>query len=96
MLILQQLKSLIFTEDELDIEKLLCLHLLSVHQTDTLVMPSLKDLKDIPEANTPMERLIQRSKKFSRVNKEDQEILNFLPIYIIGENEEDIFDFCNT
>ncbi|XP_044762458.1 uncharacterized protein LOC123319502 [Coccinella septempunctata] len=79
----QQLKSLIFTDDELDIEKLLCLHMLSVHKTETLTMPYQKQMKDISKENTPMERLIQRSRKINRQKRNDHDILNSLPIYVV-------------
>lgn len=84
----QQLRSLVFTNDDLDMEKLLCLHMLSIHKTESLAMPNVKIAKDIPKENTPMERLIQRSKKMSK-EKKDHEILNILPIYVIdiGQNQ---------
>ncbi|KAJ8923009.1 hypothetical protein NQ315_001557 [Exocentrus adspersus] len=68
----QQIHSLIFTDDEVDVEKVLCLHLLSVHRTETLAPPK-KNLQYMCKVHSPCERLIDRSKKgftnFERLSK---------------------------
>ncbi|KAK9883104.1 hypothetical protein WA026_001303 [Henosepilachna vigintioctopunctata] len=101
----QELRSLLFTDDELDIEKTLCLYLLSTHKTDSLRMPTMKSLKGFSKENSPLERLVQRSKKINKKKQED-DILKMLPNYVIdiagcvscssiemakGETEDELF-----
>lgn len=78
----QHIRSLIFSEDEVDLQKIICLHLLSVHRAETLTPPK-KRARYICREHSPCERLIERSKKgftnFERLSK-------LLPLYTIGKS----------
>lgn len=73
---------MVFTNGEVDIEKVLCLHLLTAHKTETLTPPAQhhRTLKFLAKEQSPLERLIERSK---RKRKEDS-LTKLLPTYILG------------
>ncbi|XP_023310180.1 uncharacterized protein LOC111691485 [Anoplophora glabripennis] len=75
----EHIRSLIFTEDEVDLEKIICLHLLCVHKAESLTPPRSK-ARCMCREHSPCERLIERSKKgftnFERLSK-------LLPLYAI-------------
>ncbi|KAJ8948029.1 hypothetical protein NQ318_003362 [Aromia moschata] len=56
----QHIHCLIFTDGEVDVEKILCLHLLSAHRAETLTPPKRK--KYMCKEHSPTERLVERSK----------------------------------
>ncbi|GJQ72389.1 hypothetical protein Trydic_g3471 [Trypoxylus dichotomus] len=72
---------LIFTDGELDVDKVLCLHLLSVHRTETLTPPprEQRTLMYLAKKQAPLERLIERTKK----RWPEDRLTRLLPIYVI-------------
>nr|CAI5856656.1 unnamed protein product [Callosobruchus analis] len=74
----KQIHELVFTDGEVDIDKILCLHLISAHRSETLTPPRRK--KVMCKENSPKERLIERSKRgynsYEKVN-------TVLPLYTI-------------
>ncbi|KAJ8975673.1 hypothetical protein NQ317_003173 [Molorchus minor] len=79
----QEVHYLVFTDGEVDIEKIICLHLLSAHRAETLT-PSRKKNKYVCKEHSPTERLVDRSKKgFNNYEKLSQ----LLPLYTIELHE---------
>lgn len=76
----KHLQFLLFTEGEVDIEKMICLHLLSSHEINLLTPPKRRISRSITK-DSPIEQLIERSKNFS------QKIASYkmLPTYILGK-----------
>ncbi|XP_019878650.1 uncharacterized protein LOC109606517 isoform X2 [Aethina tumida] len=74
------LRDLLFTEDEIDIEKMLCLHLLSNHDTCELTPPRVVRKIKMTIENSPLERLIYRSKRTSKTN---EDLIHLLKSYIL-------------
>lgn len=81
-LFFQDIHVLIFTDGELDIDKVLCLHLLSAHRTDTLTPPPREQraMMFLAKQQAPLERLIERTKR----RWPEHKLTRFLPIYVIG------------
>lgn len=70
---------MVFTDGTVDIDKILCLHLISAHRAETLTPPSKYYVcKD----HSPAEKLIERSQR-GFVNHEKITVL--LPLYTIGK-----------
>ena len=69
---------MLFTDGEVDIEKILCLHLLSSHETDHLTPPRRPRTSS---RESPLEQLIERSKN----NTSNEKMLDsVLPTYVLG------------
>ncbi|ENN71128.1 hypothetical protein YQE_12060, partial [Dendroctonus ponderosae] len=71
---------MLFTNEEIDKEKILCLHLISAHRTESLNPPKRK-LAYMCKVHSPLERLLERSKR-KHIHQE-QRMANMLPIYTI-------------
>lgn len=56
---------MLFTEEEIDIEKIICLHLLSSHETNLLTPPK-HHTASFMKKDSLVEQLIERSKDFSQ------------------------------
>lgn len=78
----QEIHNMLFTNDEIDKEKVLCLHLVSAHRTECLTPPK-KKLAYACKIHSPLERLLERSKR-KNIHLE-QKMTNMLPIYTIGK-----------
>lgn len=77
---LQDLHKLLFTDGEVDVEKILCLHLLAVHKSESVLSPPRENISKYRD-NSPVERLIERSKK----KKTEDSITKLLPTYVLGK-----------
>ncbi|ERL86077.1 hypothetical protein D910_03491, partial [Dendroctonus ponderosae] len=75
---------MLFTNEEIDKEKILCLHLISAHRTESLNPPKRK-LAYMCKVHSPLERLLERSKR-KHIHQE-QRMANMLPIYTIETTE---------
>lgn len=73
---------MLFTNDEIDKEKILCLHLISAHRAECLTPPK-KKLARMCKVHSPLERLLERSKR-KNIHQE-QRMTNMMPIYTIGK-----------
>lgn len=80
---------LLFTDGEVDIEKVLCLHLLSTHETEHLAPPKRGKLTPLNNVflkrDTPLEQLIERSK--SKQNDLTTSTIS-LPTYVLGNERQ--------
>jgi hypothetical protein len=77
---LKHLHFLLFTDGEVDIEKVLCLHLLSSHETDHLTPPRRPRTTTSMKKDSPLEQLIERSKE----NPKEAVLAAVLPTYVLG------------
>lgn len=85
----KEMKKLLFTNDDLDVEKFICLHLLSTHKTETLRPPHEKLLRHTSKESMPLERLIQRSKKQNEIcEKLTTGLLRKLPIFVLEFSQD--------
>ncbi|XP_019770212.1 uncharacterized protein LOC109544461 isoform X2 [Dendroctonus ponderosae] len=80
----QKIHNMLFTNEEIDKEKILCLHLISAHRTESLNPPKRK-LAYMCKVHSPLERLLERSKR-KHIHQE-QRMANMLPIYTIETTE---------
>lgn len=78
---LQTIHNLVFTDDAVDIEKILCLHLLSAHRAETLT-PVNRAMRYLCKDHSPAEKLIERSKQGF---ENHEKITVLLPLYTIGK-----------
>ncbi|KAF7286495.1 hypothetical protein GWI33_005132 [Rhynchophorus ferrugineus] len=76
----EQLHHMLFTHDEIDKDKIMCLHLISAHRTESL-MPPKKKAAILCKIHCPLERLLERSKR-KHIHLE-QKMTSMLPIYTI-------------
>ncbi|KAH0822393.1 hypothetical protein GEV33_000398 [Tenebrio molitor] len=74
---------LLFTDGEVDIEKVLCLHLLSSHETDHLTPPRRPRTTTSMKKDSPLEQLIERSKE----NPKEAVLAAVLPTYVLDVNK---------
>ncbi|KAF5302589.1 hypothetical protein FQA39_LY10207 [Lamprigera yunnana] len=76
-----EVNDILFSNGELDIDKVLCLHLLTAHRTETLTPPSRKrrSLSLLSKDQSPLERLIERSRKKRRIDN----LTKLLPTYVL-------------
>ncbi|EFA09068.1 uncharacterized protein LOC103314139 isoform X1 [Tribolium castaneum] len=80
----ERLHFLLFTNGEVDIEKILCLHLLSSHETDHLTPPRRpRTSGGFMKKDSPVEQLIERSKE----NPREAVLRAILPTYILDVNK---------
>lgn len=78
---MQDLHILLFTDGELDIDKVLCLYLLTAHKTETLGMPPKTPRQSFKARQlSPLERLIGRAKRRSCVR---QKVFKNLPLFLL-------------
>ncbi|XP_060523157.1 uncharacterized protein LOC132700061 isoform X2 [Cylas formicarius] len=92
---IEQIRDLLFTDNEVDKEKILCLHLLSAHRAETLAPPRKKYMRSC-KIHSPVEKLLERSKRIKNIHRE-LKIANALPLYTLevtefGPNSELIND----
>ncbi|KAL1497913.1 hypothetical protein ABEB36_008794 [Hypothenemus hampei] len=80
----QEIHHMLFTNDEIDKEKILCLHLISAHRAESLTPPKIK-LNYICKIHSPLERLLEKSKR-KHIHQE-QKMTNLLPIYTLEFTE---------
>ncbi|XP_057669932.1 uncharacterized protein LOC130902111 [Diorhabda carinulata] len=80
------LRDLVFTDDTLDIEKILVLHLISVHKSETLT--PVRDLKlaSVYKDSSPTARLLEKSRKLGFVV--NKTMMDLLPFYTIEIKEK--------
>ncbi|KAK9720033.1 hypothetical protein QE152_g22345 [Popillia japonica] len=73
--------ALIFTDGEVDVDKVLCLHLLSTHRTETLTPPPREQraFMFLAKQQAPLERLMDRSKR----RWPEDRLTKLLPIYVL-------------
>ncbi|CAG9767067.1 unnamed protein product [Ceutorhynchus assimilis] len=76
----EEIHNMLFTNDEIDIEKILCLHLISAHRTESLTPPKRKEAF-MCKIHSPLERLLERSKR-KHIHLE-QKMTSMLPVYTI-------------
>ncbi|KAF5296479.1 hypothetical protein FQR65_LT01468 [Abscondita terminalis] len=83
----EDIYSMLFTDGELDIEKVLGLHLLTAHKTETLTPPVKcnRPFKFLIKEKSPLERLIERSKKRRKID----DLTKLLPTYVIDLTDDD-------
>lgn len=80
LIFLKDIHPLLFTSGQVDIEKVLCLHLLAAHKTETLKTPPRIDVTTTTaKEQSPVERLIERSKR-----KHAETMTKLLPTYVLG------------
>ncbi|XP_044252809.1 uncharacterized protein LOC123003849 [Tribolium madens] len=80
----ERLHFLLFTNGEVDIEKIVCLHLLSSHETDHLTPPRRpRTSGGFMKKDSPVEQLIERSKE----NPREAVLQAILPTYILDVNK---------
>ncbi|KAJ3624112.1 hypothetical protein MTP99_017761 [Tenebrio molitor] len=79
----EHLHFLLFTDGEVDIEKVLCLHLLSSHETDHLTPPRRPRTTTSMKKDSPLEQLIERSKE----NPKEAVLAAVLPTYVLDVNK---------
>ncbi|KAI4456579.1 hypothetical protein MML48_8g00006298 [Holotrichia oblita] len=82
----EDIHALIFTDGEVDVDKVLCLHLLSTHRTETLTPPPREQraFMFLAKQQAPLERLIERSKR----RWPEDRLTRLLPIYVL--------DYCRN
>ncbi|XP_018323386.1 uncharacterized protein LOC108735749 [Agrilus planipennis] len=80
----QELHNMLFTNDDLDIEKVLCLHLLTAHRFEMLA-PVVKPVGYVSKDQCPLERLLERSKR----RKPENRMVKMLPLYVLDVQPED-------
>ncbi|XP_022916464.2 uncharacterized protein [Onthophagus taurus] len=75
---------MVFSDDEVDIDKILCLLLLRAHSTETLSAPSKNEKpgKILQRDQSPLERLVERSKK----KYVEDKMIKMLPIHVLTVN----------
>ncbi|XP_050298670.1 uncharacterized protein LOC126737713 isoform X2 [Anthonomus grandis grandis] len=82
----EEIHNMLFTNNEIDKEKILCLHLISAHRTESLTPPKRKFAYfNLCKVHSPLERLLERSKR-KNIHHE-QKMTNMLPIYTVEMTE---------
>ncbi|KAK5641693.1 hypothetical protein RI129_010240 [Pyrocoelia pectoralis] len=87
--------AMLFTNGELDVEKVLCLHLLTAHRAETLRPPvkTKRPISFLAKDQSPLEKLIERSRKRRIMDKHPK----LTPTYVLdinNKNEDESEDDC--
>ncbi|XP_030764475.1 uncharacterized protein LOC115888774 isoform X2 [Sitophilus oryzae] len=81
----EQIHNMLFTNEEVDVDKILCLHLISAHRTESL-QPPKRPSAVMCKIHSPLERLLDRSKR-KHIHLE-QKMTSILPIYTLETEAE--------
>ncbi|XP_031354781.1 uncharacterized protein LOC116179201 isoform X2 [Photinus pyralis] len=82
----EDIHDMLFTDGELDVDKILCLHLLTAHRAETLTPParSRRPISFLSKDQSPLEKLIERSRKRRVTNR----CPKLSPTYVLDVNNE--------